>query len=788
MPALQYARYSICVSDRVLIARATLQGSDHRRIHLMCDDHADMLSWMQVLRTASESKGDVNRGVSKDQWRLFALVHLAPPNELGDAGAVPKFSLQNSATLRLPSALMHSSHSDVHASFKERGHSHSINDMLEFCILTSKDGANLGRSYYLKCEDTHQCAEWVAYLQRSIKQAVKRERDYNVYLRIKNAVSDVYNHELMQMVMAFVILLSFVNNVLEVQLDPGATKKQRPEQDLAFQHIDLAFTLVFLLELCVNLFVNWFRAFWQDLWNVFDFLVVGVSVISLFLSNLGSATSLRTIRLFRALRVLRLFRRLDAVKRIVEALSQSIVPVANAFIIILLIMCVYSIIGVQLFHDQAKGAFGTFSKALFTMFAASTMDGWQELITIPMIPEEDLWFSDTVPIDPLLIIFFVSFFLIVSWTLLPVVIAILLENFSEASNARYAADERAKYFTTGVDKMQHGLDPVLEMLSGYESDEDLKQRIEQLFRSLISDPDCQVLSAIDFTTSLGRKRFRNCNRVYLSQEDFSALTHNGALCDRNGCLTVESFEAIMRQELKTYIERQVSKELLMCSQTPSADTALLLAMKSLMSETAEISRRLKAVEASVACRSTEPGRAPVREEVTGRAYNGGDASGREEGGEEEEKEKEQFIQNLTLSHARQEEEEEETKPSLNCQELFRRGADAEGASVRASAAAVTLRQRAKPPAPPLVLSPSPTPQFCAISPSPVDRLPVLHSDGGGGGGEAAPAHMGEVLRVLHVSHDDLAENEAASVKGQSSNGAAGMVEGTRVSGGLGFLR
>ena len=36
-------------------------------------------------------------------------------------------------------------------------------------------------------------------------------------------------------------------------------------------------------------------------------------------SRLGSATSLRTIRLFRALRVLRLFRRLNEVRKIIEA-------------------------------------------------------------------------------------------------------------------------------------------------------------------------------------------------------------------------------------------------------------------------------------------------------------------------------------------------------------------------------------------------------------------------------------------------------------------------------------
>ena len=253
--------------------------------------------------------------------------------------------------------------------------------------MTTKEGANQGRSYYLKCDTAHSCIEWVTSLRQAVKVAVKRDRDHNIYLRVKNRIGEAYNHDLFQIAMASVIALSFICNVVEVQVD------QNPEDSdglSLFDRIDLAFTIVFVLELLVNLFVHWFSDFWRDSWNVFDLCVVSVSVIALFIKNMGSATALRTLRLFRALRVLRLFRRLKECRKIIESLSQSLVPVANAFVIILLIMSVYAILGVQLFREDADGAFGSFSKAMFTMFAASTMDGWQELIVIPMIPEGDL--------------------------------------------------------------------------------------------------------------------------------------------------------------------------------------------------------------------------------------------------------------------------------------------------------------------------------------------------------------------------------------------------------------
>ena len=43
-----------------------------------------------------------------------------------------------------------------------------------------------------------------------------------------------------------------------------------------FEQIDLAFTVVFTVELMVNMTAHWLWAFWRDGWNQFDFIVVMV--------------------------------------------------------------------------------------------------------------------------------------------------------------------------------------------------------------------------------------------------------------------------------------------------------------------------------------------------------------------------------------------------------------------------------------------------------------------------------------------------------------------------------
>ena len=45
---------------------------------------------------------------------------------------------------------------------------------------------------------------------------------------------------------------------------------------------DACFTLFFLLELAVNLTAHWFRDFIRDSWNIFDFFIVSITLVSLF--------------------------------------------------------------------------------------------------------------------------------------------------------------------------------------------------------------------------------------------------------------------------------------------------------------------------------------------------------------------------------------------------------------------------------------------------------------------------------------------------------------------------
>ena len=69
---------------------------------------------------------------------------------------------------------------------------------------------------------------------------------------------------------------------------------------------------------------------------------------------------------------------------------------------------------------------------------------------LPMFTDEEMEWSENVPSDFLVIVFFISFFLIVVWTMLPVVVAILLENFVQASKSIEANQLKDNLKISGV--------------------------------------------------------------------------------------------------------------------------------------------------------------------------------------------------------------------------------------------------------------------------------------------------------------------------------------------------
>ena len=102
--------------------------------------------------------------------------------------------------------------------------------------------------------------------------------------------------------------------------------------------------------------------------NWFDTLVVGISMISLYLPGIPGVSVLRLLRTFR---VFRLFKRIPSLKQILICLQQSVPPMCNAFAMCL-VTTIYAIVAVTFFGTMRDDLFGDFFSSLWPPPAATT--------------------------------------------------------------------------------------------------------------------------------------------------------------------------------------------------------------------------------------------------------------------------------------------------------------------------------------------------------------------------------------------------------------------------------
>ena len=112
-------------------------------------------------------------------------------------------------------------------------------------------------------------------------------------------------------------------------------------------------TYVFLGEAVLKMLSLGFRNYVRDRLNVFDVLLVIISLIEdIFLGDNSGLSGLRSIRLFRILRVTRLIRTLKYMKIIVKVVSQSISSALSIAMLLFLFISVYSILGLKFYIHQ----------------------------------------------------------------------------------------------------------------------------------------------------------------------------------------------------------------------------------------------------------------------------------------------------------------------------------------------------------------------------------------------------------------------------------------------------
>ncbi|XP_045563418.1 sodium channel protein type 2 subunit alpha isoform X2 [Salmo salar] len=266
--------------------------------------------------------------------------------------------------------------------------------------------------------------------------------------KFQGFVFDFITKQAFDIVIMILICLNMVTMMVE-------TEDQTDDIRKILYKINLVFIVMFTGE-CILKMISLRQYYFTIGWNVFDFIVVILSIIGMFLSELiekylVSPTLFRVIRLARIGRILRLIKSAKGIRTLLFALMMSLPALFNIGLLLFLVMFIYAIFGMSNFAYVKKESgiddmfnFETFGNSMICLFQITTSGGW-DLLLAPILnkgePDCDsrkehpgsTYKGGDCGNPPVAIIFFVSYIIICFLVVVNMYIAVILENFSVAT-------------------------------------------------------------------------------------------------------------------------------------------------------------------------------------------------------------------------------------------------------------------------------------------------------------------------------------------------------------------
>uniref|UniRef100_A0A4W6C1G9 Calcium channel, voltage-dependent, T type, alpha 1H subunit a n=1 Tax=Lates calcarifer TaxID=8187 RepID=A0A4W6C1G9_LATCA len=352
-------------------------------------------------------------------------------------------------------------------------------------------------------DDDNSLCYWIKKELRNMKPRwCKEHEDSSLYLFSPESpfrvwCQSVISHKLFDHVVLVFIFLNCITIALErPDIQPHSTER------VFLSVSNYIFTVIFLAEMAMKVVALGFcfgnQSYLQSSWNVLDGLLVFVSLVDILVSLAYTGGNrilgiLRVLRLLRTLRPLRVISRAPGLKLVVETLITSLRPIGNIVLICCAFFIVFGILGVQLFKGKfyhcegldtknitnksdclqanyrwirRKYNFDNLVQALMSLFVLSCKDGWVNI----MYDGLDAVGVDQQPVrnhNPWMLLYFISFLLIVSFFVLNMFVGVVVENFhkcrqdQEEEEARLREEKRLKM----IEKKLRNIADVLAAIS-----------------------------------------------------------------------------------------------------------------------------------------------------------------------------------------------------------------------------------------------------------------------------------------------------------------------------------
>eukprot|EP01006_Ploeotia_vitrea_P035644 TRINITY_DN65915_c4_g1_i1.p1 TRINITY_DN65915_c4_g1~~TRINITY_DN65915_c4_g1_i1.p1 ORF type:complete len:679 (+),score=323.55 TRINITY_DN65915_c4_g1_i1:55-2091(+) len=216
--------------------------------------------------------------------------------------------------------------------------------------------------------------------------------------------------------------------------------------------------MVFVLEIVIK-WIDSFKEFWWDGWNVFDFVITVLSAIPAIMryavnSDSDSFKSVSNqLRLFRSLRILKMIARLSSLRVVISTVMEAFQSLGFVLLLLLMLTYIFGIFAVNLFYPYTisdipslkfQDKFRDLPQAFISLFQLLTLDQWYAI-------QEDIQRV----VEPVIVItFFIFWVWIGAFIFRNVFVGVMVRKFDEMTRQVEEAKKHNKHRRQGRKRLQ----------------------------------------------------------------------------------------------------------------------------------------------------------------------------------------------------------------------------------------------------------------------------------------------------------------------------------------------
>jgi len=205
--------------------------------------------------------------------------------------------------------------------------------------------------------------------------------------------------------------------------------------------LDSLCLMIFVAELLAKI-VAYGPRFFRNGWNLFDFTIVGLSLVP-------GAQSLSVLRALRILRVLRVISVAPRLRRVVEGFVTALPGMGSVFLLMAIVFYIGAVMATKLFGQAFPDWFGSLGLSAYSLFQIMTLESWSMGIVRPVMQQ-----------FPYAWAFFVPFIMVTTFVVVNLLVGLIVNSMQDAHHA-----EDVKATDSHRDELLRRLSAIEEQLS-----------------------------------------------------------------------------------------------------------------------------------------------------------------------------------------------------------------------------------------------------------------------------------------------------------------------------------